>query len=352
MRRADGTRGVRWNARGTAKLLAVASLVGAVGCGVTGDEPPGGDPKMLASATLAETAAALPSPEAANFEREEASGAATDKDRGIVASEVTYGDAEKVFRSGRYEEAAALFDAYTQRKPENVWGHYMFGISAWKALDHETAESALLRALEIEPEHPKSLINLSRVLLEQNRPAAALDYAEDAVVVTPESVDAWRVLGNVRSSLGEIERAEDAYQRALVSADRDAWSMNNLGLLMIRSGRYEEAIPPLAHAVELKPETPAFQNNLGVALERTGHLVEAAEAFRAALDVNPEYGKAKASLERVEERIASGDWTPIDLPSMARTFADQVEFWRETAAMEAKIAEPMDTVKRGNGGSN
>ena len=42
---------------------------------------------------------------------------------------VTYGDAEAVFRSGDYAEAALLFEAYAQRRPENPWGHYMQGIT-------------------------------------------------------------------------------------------------------------------------------------------------------------------------------------------------------------------------------
>lgn len=330
--------------------LMVAALA-AAGCGVTDDEPPGGDPRVIAAASIPEAAASEPSPEPVASEAtvdsadERTIAAATDGSA-VVASEVTYGDAEKVYRAGGYGEAADLFEAYTTRKPDNIWGHYMLGISAWKALDHERAEQALLRALEIDPEHEKSLINVSRVLLEQNRPAAALEYAEDAVLVSSESVSAWRVLGNVRSSLGEVEEAEAAYQRALVLDERDAWSMNNLGLLRIEAGRYEDAIAPLARAVELSPSTAVFQNNLGVALERTGHMIEAADAFRAALDADPEYAKAEASLERVEGRITSGEWRPIDLGTMATTFADEIAFWQERALMEAKMGDSEDTVDR------
>lgn len=349
-----------------AALLVAASLV-AASCGLTDDEPPGGDPKVIAAASIPEAAAATPSSEPVVTDSGvagegtgegtvERTGTDTETDNedgsDVVASDVTYGDAEKVYRAGRYEEAADLFDAYTVRKPDNVWGHYMLGISAWKALDHERAEQALLRALEIDPEHAKSLINVSRVLLEQNRPAAALDFAEDAVVVTPESVGAWRVLGNVRSSLGAAEEAEQAYRRALVLDERDAWSMNNLGLLRIHTGRYEDAIAPLARAIELSPTTAVFQNNLGVALERSGHMIEAADAFRAALDADAGYAKAKSSLERVEGRITSGEWRPVDLESMATTFADEVAFWQERSLMEAKMGIPEDTADRGSDGGS
>jgi hypothetical protein len=42
-----------------------------------------------------------------------------------------------------------MFEAYSVRMPSNPWGHYMLGISAWRAGDHEGAESALRRAVEV-----------------------------------------------------------------------------------------------------------------------------------------------------------------------------------------------------------
>jgi Flp pilus assembly protein TadD len=312
-------------ARSAAALTVVAGML-ATACGVSDEPPPGGDPKVVAAAAPVSTQP-VPEPVApitmVSHEVAAPAGGVS------IAGNVTYGDAEKVYRAGRYGEAAELFAAYTSRKPENPWGHYMLGISAWKAGDHGTAETALRRTIELDAKNGKALVNLGRVLLEQNRAAAALDFAEEAVVVVPESPDAWRVLGNVRSALGVTDRAVEAYREALVLDDGDAWTMNNLGLLYIRDARYEEALPPLARAVQLRPKTAAFQNNLGVALERTGHLNEAAEAYRAALEVDPDHERARISLTRVEERLAAGDWPAIDLQSMAGLFADEIAFWRE-----------------------
>lgn len=309
----------------SAAAMAVLAGVLTSACGVSDEPPPSGDPKVVAAAP--ESTQPVPEPAApitmVSHEVGVPAGGVA------VAGNVTYGDAEKVYRAGRYGEAAELFAAYTSRKPENPWGHYMLGISAWKAGDHGTAETALRRTIELDAKNGKALVNLGRVLLEQNRAAAALDFAEEAVVVAPESPDAWRVLGNVRSALGVADQAAAAYREALVLDDGDAWTMNNLGLMYIREARYEEALPPLARAVQLRPKTAVFQNNLGVALERTGHLHEAAEAYRAALEVDADHERARLSLTRVEERLAAGDWPPIDLQSMAGLFADEIAFWRE-----------------------
>ncbi len=256
---------------------------------------------------------------------------------------VSYSDAEGVFRAGDYALAADLFEAYTLRRPENPWGHYMLGISAWRDGDHARAEAALKRTIEVDPEHAKALLNLARVLLEQRKASDALDYVERVVELKPESGEGRRVLGNARSDLGMADAALAAYREALVLNHRDAWTMNNLGLLMIREGRYEEALPPLARATELHPDVAVFQNNLGLALERSGHLAEAADAFRAALIARPVYEKARVSLVRVESQAPTATVETLDLAALASGFADEVSRWKEQS-LAAELVETLELV--------
>jgi TolA-binding protein len=49
----------------------------------------------------------------------------------VVPTTVTYAQADSVFRTRDYASAATMFAAYTQRRPENPWGHYMLGLSDW-----------------------------------------------------------------------------------------------------------------------------------------------------------------------------------------------------------------------------
>lgn len=318
-----------------AALLAVASALAGAACGRSEETSAGDSGGVIATASAAE-----PAPGGTTQVAVTASATAT-------LGAVTYGDAERLYRSEQYGEASELFEAYTLRKPDNVWGHYMLGISAWKSGNHEKAEGALRRTIEIDPKHAKALVNLSRVVLEQNRPAAALDFAEEAVVVAPKSSEAWRVLGNVRSELRVFDAAADAYRRALALNEQDYWSMNNLGQLMIRQGRYEDALPPLARAVQLEPGNAVFQNNLGVALERNGHLVEAAEAYRAVLDAKPDHAAARVSLARVEEQVVIGDWAPVDVRFLADAFAAEIALWCEQLVRDDTTSVEMTgTVRR------
>ena len=63
-----------------------------------------------------------------------------------------------------------MFATYADQHPSNPWGHYMLGLSSWKAGDLDRAERAFVRANELDPKHVKTLLNLARV---QPRPGQA-----------------------------------------------------------------------------------------------------------------------------------------------------------------------------------
>jgi Flp pilus assembly protein TadD len=240
---------------------------------------------------------------------------------------VTYEDAESVFRKGRYEESAEMFAVYAETNPTNAFGHYMLGLSAWKSGDHAGAEEALTRAVDLNGETVKIRTNLGRVLLERGRPGDALPHLEKAVELEPTSHEVWRVLGNVYAQSGRSVDAIDAYRQALMLNDHDSWTMNNYGLALIQLGRYEDALLPLARAVELVPLSATFQNNLGVALERIGELEGARTAFAAALEADSTYGKARTSLERVEARLVETPMVAPDVSVFARQFVEDMQAW-------------------------
>ena len=216
----------------------------------------------------------------------------------------SYADAERAFHRGRYEEAASMFEAYSESEPDNAWGHYMLGLSAWKTGDHTRALEAFDAALRLDPTHRKSLLNSARVLLETSRPQDALDRVERALAIEPLSSEGLRLAGRAHFELGQVDAAIDAYQRALAIDDHDVWAMNNLGYIYIQQGRTDSALPALARAVELRGNVPVFQNNFATALERSGHFVSARKAYEAALaaDSTLHQGRRRARAREGERR--------------------------------------------------
>jgi tetratricopeptide (TPR) repeat protein len=233
------------------------------------------------------------------------------------AGPVSFADADAAYQAKNYTEATRLFEQYTERRPSNAWGHFMLGLAAWKAGDAVKAESAFEEALKIDPNHLKSLVNLSRVLIDQRRFDDALVRLTHAGEVDPNSVDVQRLLGRVYAAEHKTDDAVDAYRRAIALDARDAWSMNNLGLLLLEQERAEDALPLLAGAVMLRKDVPEFHNNLGMALEHTGRFGAAAVAYRDAVTADPGYGKAQQNLARVEA-VKTGPEEPFDLEATAQ----------------------------------
>jgi tetratricopeptide (TPR) repeat protein len=230
---------------------------------------------------------------------------------------VSFGDGEAEYRARNYGEATRLFELYVVRRPDNPWGHYMLGLSAWKSGDLARSESAFETALRINPKHMKSLVNLSRVLIEQKRYDDAIAKLTVAGEIDSESATVPRLMARAHGAKGETDRAIDAYRRAIAIDGSDAWSMNNLGLLYLEQGFVEDALPYLAKAVQMKENVAAFHNNLGMALEHQGRFVAAATAYKGALAVDPGYKKAQQNLARVEA-VKTGPEEPFDLAAMAR----------------------------------
>jgi Flp pilus assembly protein TadD len=242
---------------------------------------------------------------------------------------VSYEEAESVYQAGKYAEAKQLFARYTESKPENAWGHYMLGLASWKSGDPAGAERAFERALAEDPQHVKSLLNSSRVLLELGRAHEALERVNTARTLDSTSSEPLRLLARVQQQLGQLDSAVTSYRRALILDQQDVWAMNNLGMLYLEQKQPELALGPLARAVELKPTSPVFQNNLGIVLELTGHLNEAKLAYAAAVQADSGYAKAVTNAKRTAEIVAS-PLSEISVKEQAELFRQSVRMWKES----------------------
>jgi len=180
---------------------------------------------------------------------------------------ITYASAKEAYANGDFEDAAFQFAEYTKDHSDNAWGFYMLALAEMKAGDAESSEIAFQSALDLKPDHIKSLVNYGRLLLTLDRANDARTQVELALVADPANIAANRVLGRIHHNLQDLEAAKAAYMTVLNIKSGDAWSLNNLGLIYIEQGNYDDAIAPLAKATGLKTDVACFHNNLGVALE-------------------------------------------------------------------------------------
>ena len=120
------------------------------------------------------------------------------------------------------------------------------------------------------------------------------------------------VLGGRSWEQAKLYRDIETFYRETLAANPDSWmSRTNLGLLLLESGRADEALTHLREAERLKPQRAEVVNNLGTALRAAGRADEAREKFRRATELKAGYVEAEfnhalalAEAGRAEEAAA------------------------------------------------
>ena len=231
----------------------------------------------------------------------------------------SYADAETAFQRGSTRRRPSLFAGYTRGHPENPWGHYMYGLSAWKSGDHEQALSGLRRGAAARSAITGRACSTPRACC--SRPASRRRPWTGSSARCPSSrsrAKALRLLGRARYELKPDPRGD----RRLPARPR-AGRARRLGdeqpgpHLHPAGPERRGAAGPLARAVELTARarrssrtTSARRWSAPATPPRRTH------AYESALEVDSTYGKASASLTRlggpVEDPVADSAQT-VDL---------------------------------------
>ena len=115
-------------------------------------------------------------------------------------------------------------------------------------------------------------------------PAGAVDAAQKALAIDPNSADGYHQEGRALLALGRADEAESSLVKGRELDPANGYVANTLGLLLIQRGRPADAIAPLEAAKAAIPHVAYVRNNLGVAYERTGRLHDALVEYQAAVD--------------------------------------------------------------------
>jgi tetratricopeptide (TPR) repeat protein len=88
------------------------------------------------------------------------------------------------------------------------------------------------------------------------------------------------------------------YQRALDLNPDYADAHVNIGNLLVREQKQDDAIPHYAEALRIRPDEADAHFNWGVALAQQGKYDEAIAHFRQAVAIRPNFELAKQYIER------------------------------------------------------
>jgi tetratricopeptide (TPR) repeat protein len=159
------------------------------------------------------------------------------------------------------------------------------------------------------PRNPLYLYWAARLDYDDGKYAAAVDGLLQTIALDPRFVKAHDNLGLCYEALGRDDDAMRSYQEAVrlnrEAAPRSPWPPLNLGLLLARLDRLDEAEPLFRESVRLDPRFPQGHYQLGVALEKTSRADEAVKELEEAARLDASYAEPHYALARLYRRIGN-----------------------------------------------
>jgi Tfp pilus assembly protein PilF len=147
----------------------------------------------------------------------------------------------------------------------------------------DEAERAFQDAAAADSTFAPPVAHLGALRLVRGDRQAARPLLEKALALDPRNADAHFHLAFVLEEDREPERAEAEYRSAIAADSGYAEAYNNLGHLLIRLGRAEEAVVVLEEGKRRDPESAFVAKNLGRAYARARRWNEARPLLERAL---------------------------------------------------------------------
>jgi non-specific serine/threonine protein kinase len=189
----------------------------------------------------------------------------------------------RVYRStGRYAASIAELRPILERhpRPDEAYGELAFSYA--EAGDLESAERALEAAIALRTDDWRHRNSLGKFLLRQGRHAEAREAFEMALQLAPEAINwPYENLAGLLMLEGDFTGAIEAYER-FGHETSDARLASNIGTAYFFTGQLETAEPLYRLAVRLAPEDAGQHGNLGDVLARLGRAEEARAEYRTA----------------------------------------------------------------------
>jgi predicted O-linked N-acetylglucosamine transferase (SPINDLY family) len=242
----------------------------------------------------------------------------------VAAADALISEGNALEDAGRLAQAQALYRQAVARAPGHARAHLNLGIALAAGGDEDGAIVAYERVLALEPVHPFGNYNYARLALVRGELARARALIDTAVRAKPDFHEALFLQSNVLDALGEPVPAIAAIEAALRLRDDDVGAWFNLGGLLLRQSRADDAEDALRRALALDP----------------GHIEAQALLARAQRD----QGFAAQALATIGSVV---EWQPLSWPDrsfelLMTLFADSLpadEIFRRHARFGAELEQ-------------
>jgi arylsulfatase A-like enzyme/Tfp pilus assembly protein PilF len=222
-----------------------------------------------------------------------------DDPKRLVEIEQLLTRANDALRAGRGQEAADLYRAIIEKRPDTEDAYRKLALVYWREGRAADAIATLELALRNGITQSEVRIRLGQYLAEAGQPAKAIELLRDTAGSDP---DALIALGNAYTMAGRLADASAILHRLIATDPANALAWENLGMAQLQGRGSKDAEASLRRAIELDPSLAGAYTALGVVLANTGRTGEAVDAWKKALSLDPSDQNAADNLKRVGGR--------------------------------------------------
>ena len=247
-------------------------------------------------------------------------------------SELSLLDAQNLHRMGRLPEAARAYHDFLRTNPRHFEALNALGMIYFQTLQYDQAQYLIGEALRVDPYDTNALCFRGLALMKVRRYDQAIECFDRAIAIKPDFIEAFTNRATAFSEMGRFDEAVAAFDQVLAMEPNDPITWNNRGNALVSLNRTEDAIAAYDTALAILPGFPEatgnrrrvldalrgtnapFADNVhikGVLLMREGRFHDAVTAFDEALEVKPNFVDAISSratalseMMRYEEALA------------------------------------------------
>lgn len=199
------------------------------------------------------------------------------------------------FDSGDLDKAARHIKASIKLRPDNAEAHNNLGAVYLRQDKADAAIEEFRLALKARPHFPEAMRNLAVALLQKGDAEQGLAMAQSALKLRDDLPKFHDTAAGAYLRNGRTNEAIAEFQ-AVLDRQPDAQGYYNLGNLLLRQSRAQEAEAEFMEAVRLNPKFVEAENNIGNLQLGQGRIDEAIAHLEAALKARPDYAPAHFNL--------------------------------------------------------
>lgn len=161
------------------------------------------------------------------------------------------------------KEAEQTFKQMVKQFYQDAFAHYRLGLFYGYVRKMDLAIIELEKSHSLKADEPATLKALSNAYHKKNMTPKAVEAAEQAVALLPDDLDQKAYLAMMYEADSRSEEAVNLYRAVLSKNQMHLVALNNLSVIMTRTGDLDQAVSLGKQAVSIAPNEPHLLDTLG-----------------------------------------------------------------------------------------